>query len=164
MKGSLGQAPTTGRPGRAVTTRGSTAAAHSPTPPAGYDASELDSSIKKYLVVCERTIRHAEHIGKQVSTYLERLDSAPAGPDGTMADASQATTLLERLTKAGLNLVKATDELSRLRSFLAGGPDSRPDLSGSGEAELRKMLLVAVLALGWKVTDGAGRAIEVEAL
>jgi hypothetical protein len=76
-----------------------------------------------------------------------------------VADAEVATMLLERLSKAGLNMVKALDEMSRLRSFLAGGPDHRSDLSVHSEVELRGMLVMAVEALGWKVIDGAGRHV-----
>ena len=138
-------------------------ASHAPPPPAGYEPGKLDGSIRKYLAVCERTIRHAESLGTQVSAYLKRLAGAPAGNDGAMADANQATILLERLTKAGLNMVKATDELTRLRSFLAGGPDSRPDLTIRGEIELRGIILAAVRDMGWSIMDAKGKPIEIEA-
>jgi hypothetical protein len=55
--------------------------------------------------------------------------------------------------------VKALDELTRLRSFVAGGPDSRPDLTVRSEIELRAILIQGVQAFGLRVVDKAGHDI-----
>jgi hypothetical protein len=159
VKGNSTQVVDTGRPGGRLGT--SVPVSHSPQPPAGYEPEKLDGSLTKYLAVCESTIRHLESLGKQVERHVQRLEEAADGPEHD--DVEHATVLFERLTKAGLNLVKATDELSRLRSFLAGGPDSRPDLSNRGEIELMEILFDAIRSRGWQVvtTDHVPVTIEV---
>lgn len=150
--------PATSRTGRADQ---ALAAAHSPLPPAGYEPTELDRVIKHHIAVAERTIRHADQLGKKADAAIERLSLEAPGADA-LADVETLTALNEKQSKAALNLVKATDELSRLRSFLAGGPDSRPDLSSRGEVELTVILVKAIRAKGWKVVDEAGAEISVE--
>jgi hypothetical protein len=161
VKGNLGPTADTGRPGRAALP----ALAHSPiSPPAGYEPDKLDTTIRSYVGACEKNIRTAESLGTKVEAAITALINLPAttAPDAIVAEANMLTKLHERMTKASLNLVKSTDELTRLRSFLAGGPDSRPDLTVRGEIELRGLLLVAVKQLGWSVRDAAGKAIDVE--
>lgn len=160
--GAPGHAPETGRPGRAVTTRGTTAAAQAPNvPPAGYDAHALDKTILSYLATIEKSIRIAESLGTKVeqavTTLCEQITGTP------QEQAELLTTLHDRLAKANLNLVKSTDELTRLRSFLAGGPTDRKNLDVTGEVELRSLLVVAVKQLGWTVIDAGGKPIDVEA-
>lgn len=62
-----------------------------------------------------------------------------------MADLSG---FLERFSKVSLNLTKALDEGSRLRSFLGGGPDSRPDMASLSDKELLDILVQAAVARG----------------
>lgn len=147
-----------GRPGRPVTTRGKAAAGPSPLPPAGYEARALDETLSRYVSVCERTIRHADDLGAKVTAVLQALAASPAGPDA-VEDAERMSILFERLSKAGLNLVKATDELTRLRSFVSGGPDRRADLTVAGEVQLRAIVLAGIKALGWAVADGDGSPV-----
>lgn len=154
-----------GRPGRAVTTRGSSAAAHAPaTTPAGYEPAELDTMLRSYVAAAEKSIRITESIGTKaeeaVTALIEQVKKA-TDFDGALMTADALTKLHERLTKANLNLVKSTDELTRLRSFLAGGPDSRPDLTVKGEIELRAILFAAVKAQGFKLVNADG--VEVAA-
>jgi len=160
MGESAVQATATGRPGRAVTTRGNAAPAQSsPLTPAGYESTQLDESLRAYVATCERSIRTAESLGKKVeeavTTLVEQIQGSPE------EKAELLTKFHERLSKANLNLVKSTDELTRLRSFLAGGPDSRPDLTVKGEIELRAILFAAVKSQGFRIVTEAG--VEVEA-
>jgi len=118
-----------------------------------YDPTDLDRSIRRYVGVAERNIAAMETLGGQITPLLEVLKPVL---DGTAAPAAletieRVTVIYDRLVKAGLNLTKATDELSRLRSFLSGGPDSRPDLTAASEIELRAILVAAVKKLG--ITD-----------
>lgn len=162
MKGNIGPTADTGRPGGAVTTRGDTAPASSPSlPPAGYEPSALDQTIRSHVAACQKAVRIAEVIGDRVETAVNDLVTQIAGTPEEKAEL--LTKLHERLSKATLNLVKSTDELTRLRSFLAGGPDHREDINVKGELEIRVQLLAAIQALGWRVTDADGRAIEVAA-
>jgi len=118
-----------------------------------YDPAELDRSVRRYVGVAERNIEAMEHLGEQIKPLLEVLKPVLAGTQaGDALDSVERVTIIyDRLVKAGLNLVKATDELSRLRSFLSGGPDSRPDLTSASEIELRAILVEAVTKLG--ITD-----------
>ena len=92
-------------------------------------------------------MRLLEVMGPKLAAILDSVAALPAGPDA-LGDAESLTLLYDRMTKAGLSIVRALDELSRLRSFLAGGPDSRPDLSHRGEHELRQLLLDACDKMG----------------
>jgi hypothetical protein len=161
VKGNIGPKADTGRPGREVAVRQTSTPSLSPSPPAGYEPGALDKTISSYIGAAERSIRIAESLSRKVETAVTALATSTSGlPED---DAELMTRLHERLSKACLNLVKSTDELTRLRSFLAGGPDSRPDLTVRGEIELRSLLVVAVKQLGWRVTDADGKPIAVEA-
>lgn len=126
-----------------------TASSLEQAPPAGYEASKLDDTLRSYVAVAEKSIRHAESLGKRVEKVLDELAKTPAAAD----QAGEVTMLYDRMTKASLQIVKAMDELTRLRSFLAGGPDSRPDLTVKGELDLRAIVLTAVKTLGLKVVE-----------
>jgi hypothetical protein len=121
-------------------------AALSPSLPAGYAPEDLDKSLRKYISVCEANIRHAASLSKRVEGSLAALETVKV--EDPVAHANTLTTMYDRMIKAGMNAVKAIDELSRLRSFLAGGPDSRPDLTIKGEVELRHMIVSAVKQMG----------------
>ena len=118
-----------------------------------YDPADLDRSVRRYVGVAERNILAMETLGKQITPLLEVLrpvlDETKAGD--AMDSVERVTIIYDRLVKAGLNLVKAVDELQRLQSFLGGGPDSRPDLSSLSEIELRAIVVESVRALG--ITD-----------
>jgi hypothetical protein len=130
-------------------------------PPAGYEPTQLDTTIRSHIAACEKAVRIAESLGPKVEEAVNQIvNGQMAGTPEVKADL--LSKLHERLSKATLNLVKSTDELSRLRSFLAGGPDSRPDLSARGERELRVLLFKAILQLGWRVIDDKGQVIDAE--
>jgi hypothetical protein len=122
-----------------------------PGPLVAYDAASLDKSVRRYVGVAERNIELSESVSDQLPALLEKLKTALAGSDEAFEDTERLSIVYDRFVKAGLNLVKAVDELSRLRSFLSGGPDSRPDLSSMSEVELRQIVVTAVRALG--ITD-----------
>lgn len=134
--------------GTAIAARNGTAVAL-PGPrdlPAGYSPGELDNTIKKYVAVAETNIRHASLLEKRVQEALENVNVADA--EDRLDYANKVTILWERLAKTGMALTKALDELTRLRSFIAGGPDSRPDLTVKGELQLQGIILQAVKMIG----------------
>lgn len=121
-------------------------------PVVAYDARSLRLNVRRYVDIAESNLLALETVGAQMRPLLETLR------DAIDRDAVEGTVTLERisivwdrLVKAQTNLVKATDGLARLESFLDGGPDSRPDLSSMGENELRAIVVSAVRALG--ITD-----------
>lgn len=126
-------------------------------PATAYDAAALTASVRRYVGVAERNLAAMEELGNQIQPLLERVkplleQSAPAA---ALDDAERVTIVYDRLVKAGLNLVKATDELSRLTSFLSGGPDSRPDLTAMSEVELRQILIEQAEKLGLRIVPAA---------
>lgn len=122
-----------------------TAPRHREGPVVGYDAAHLAASIRRYVGVAEKNLATLEQLEPKMVAAIRAVVDAPAG--AALEDAEAVTAIYDRLVKAGLNLVKATDELSRLQSFLSGGPDSRPDLSSLSEIELRAIVRDAVKKL-----------------
>lgn len=122
-------------------------------PRAAYDPVALGESLRRYAKAAEKNLALLDSFGDQIQPLLDKLKPLleSSGPLDVRDDVDRVTIVYDRMVKAGLNLVKATDELSRLQSFLSGGPDTRPDLSSLGEIELRTMLREAIRALG--VTD-----------
>ncbi|MCI0632776.1 MAG: hypothetical protein L0206_02490, partial [Actinobacteria bacterium] len=124
-----------------------------PGPAVAYDAHALGLSVRRYVSSAERNLAILDDLGHQIEPLVAKLkpllESSPAA--AAFDDIERVTIVYDRLVKAGLNLVKATDELSRLQSFLSGGPDSRPDLTSASEIELRAIVVQAVRALG--ITD-----------
>lgn len=116
------------------------ALAHRGGPVVGFDPVALDEQIRRYVGIAERNASIVEELGPVLAEKI-RAETATL-------DAESTSIIYDRLVKADLNLVKATDELSRLRSFLSGGPDTRPDLSSLGENELTQLFVGAVRALG----------------
>lgn len=114
----------------------------------GYEAKALDTAIGKLKAKVETNLRLCEALTPRVEAALAALENFTVVAGTEVEHAGQITVLYDRMTKAALNLVKALDEMSRLRSFVAGGPDTRPDLSSASEVELRAMLLVGIKALG----------------
>jgi hypothetical protein len=131
--------------------------------PAGFQPEDLDAAVRSHVAAASTAIRHAESLGKRVEVALANLEKhtlqGSGDLDTALAEANALTTLFDRQSKASLNLVKALDELTRLRSFVAGGPDSRPDLTVRSEIELRAILIQGVQAFGLRVVDKAGHDI-----
>lgn len=122
-------------------------------PQTAVDPAALAQSVRRYVGVADRNIAAMEALGEQITPLLEKVKPLleRSNPDAALDDAERVTIVYDRLVKAGLNLVKATDELHRLQSFMQGGPDSRPDLTGASEVELRRIVVAAVRTLG--ITD-----------
>lgn len=118
-----------------------------------YDPAALDRSVRRYVSVAEKNIAAMEALGDQITPILDKVKPLleQSAPGAALDDAERVTIVYDRLVKAGLNLVKAVDELHRLQSFMSGGPDSRPDLTALGEIELRKMLIDTAEKLGLKL-------------
>ena len=109
-------------------------------PVVGYDPVALDEQIRRYIGIAERNSKIVEELGPVLADKI-RAETATL-------DAESTSIIYDRLVKADLNLVKATDELSRLRSFLSGGPDTRPDLSSLSEVELTGIFIGMIRTLG----------------
>ncbi len=136
--GNASTLPAPGRPGRA--------GASVPAQPTGYQPESLDKAIARHIAVAERAINQVEALGERVQVALDALRDTQQKPGNEVRALEQAellTVLFDRMSKATMNVVKATDELSRLRSFVAGGPDSRPDLGDLSDAELAAIVLGA---------------------
>ncbi len=118
-------------------------------PLVGFDAAHLDAQIARYVRIAERNAQTVEELGPQLAAKVK----AEIGG----LDAEATSIIYDRLVKADLNLVKATDELARLRSFMSGGPDSRPDLSSLSEIELRGVVIGLLRAIG---PDEARQLVE----
>jgi hypothetical protein len=110
----------------------------------GYDATQLDPLIADYIAVVERAVGQVKALGDKLEPLIKNAD---------LDDPAAATLLYDRMAKAALNVTKALDELSRLRSFVDGGPDSSKELTAKSEVELRAMLLTALPKLGLRVVD-----------
>lgn len=118
----------------------------------GFEAEVLDPVIAAALDRLTKAVKDVETVRGTLEPHLamlqERLVAQLAA--GNIADATllaQAERLIEWLgsyAKTALTLGKLVDETSRLRSFAAGGADSRPDLSGMSEADLAKIVRDAV--------------------
>jgi hypothetical protein len=118
----------------------------------GYQPEELDALLHRYLTQAEQFLKMGQSLTAQTENALKVIASADDPGWKTPAEAGEAlTNWLDRLARAGANVVKALDQLSRLRSFLAGGPDSRPDLSSRGEQDLRRMLEETLSRMGHRM-------------
>lgn len=80
----------------------------------------------------------------QLTELGERLTAMLAA--GTLDEAGITTRVsrlvdwLEKYGRTSLTLTKVLDEVARLRSFVAGGADSRPDLSSLSDVELARII------------------------
>ena len=142
------QSPAPGRPGRAVVPN-RLASAHAHTP-ASYDPDALDRPIQAALGVTDKHIAIATRLGKKVEEAMTRLEKDDfSQTEDALELMNSMVTFHEKMSRSGAQLVKCIDDLSRLRSFVSGGPDSRPDLSSKGELELMEMLRDAADKLGF---------------
>ena len=119
----------------------------------------MDPILAKHISACEVSIHGVNSLKTILEQAIANLQLAAPGTD-SVQEAERVAAIFEKVSRASLNLVKATDELTRLRSFLDGGPDSRPDLTSRGELELRVIVLKAVQQLGWKIVEQDGKAVE----
>lgn len=84
----------------------------------------------------------AEHREGKVRLNDEGVAIPPPNIGDVSKAATQVSQVVERINKMQLNSVKAADDATRLRSFLAGDQD-RGDLDGLGERDLRRIIVEA---------------------
>ena len=164
--------PATGRPGVAVAPlnvpqgKGAVTAQSAAETNTGYDPDLLDGPLRAAIAVTNKHVAIAESLADKVTEALAGLASyrldTPEDRIQALAQADAMVTMHEKMARSGAQLVKAIDELSRLRSFIAGGPDSRPDLSSKGEKELMTMLKAAADGLGLQLVPKSS-VVDVEA-
>lgn len=148
MKGNSTTEGTTGSPGRGDVVLG--------LRPRPLPSETIEATLAEQVDLCKSTIEYAQKIGKRLEIALLALgdDSGPS--------LIESVELYERMSKAATNFVRALDDLARLRSFMDGGPDSRPDLSKKGEQDLAQLVLKSIVQLGWRVVDGVGTPVVVQ--
>lgn len=115
---------------------------------AGFAPEALDPALEAARARMTSVIVDVERIRAGLEPCLDKLRSALEarlaagtleGPE-LAAEADRQISWLERYAKVAGTFVKIVDETARLRSFLAGGADSRPDLSSLSDMELRKAI------------------------
>lgn len=132
----------------------------------GYVPAYLDKSIADYIASCEQNVSVILRLSDQLQASLHRLDGflasqQDADKNEALKTASMLASIFERVARGSSALVRSADELSRLRSFASGGPDSRPDLTVRSEIELRAMLFHAVKGIGCSIVDAQGKPLEI---
>lgn len=143
--------PAPGVSGRAVSANAASAPAHSTS---GLAPGALDTPLAGYVEYAARMIATSKAIEKRTAETLRRLDEAPPGED-LLDEADTLVGLHLKAAQASTGLVKAVDGLARLQSFMAGGPDSRPDLSSKSEGALLELLVTKLDAMGYEVVPKA---------
>jgi hypothetical protein len=115
---------------------------------AGFDATALDPAIAAARDRLSKVIADVERIRGTIEPHLEevrrRFEALLAQPDLATVDLVMQTERLvdwlERYAKVAMAFTKITDDATRLRSFVAGGADSRPDLASLSDSELANLL------------------------
>lgn len=147
MKGNSTSEGTTGSPGWGDVVQ---QPRPRPLPP-----ETIDSTLKEQADLCKASIDYAQKLGKRLELALEH-DDGKLYEEGNL---SESVRIYEQMSRATVNFTRALNDLARLRSFMDGGPDSRPDLTRKGEQDLVQMVLAAATALGWKLVNGSGAPI-----
>ena len=120
---------------------------------AGFQPEALDPALAAARDRLTKVVADVERIRAglepQLDLMRQRLDKALEDPTAITdevlnANINRQLVWLESYAKISLTFTKVVDESSRLRSFLAGGADSRPDLSSLSDTELRKLIKSAV--------------------
>lgn len=115
---------------------------------AGFDAEALDPAIAAARERLSQVIIDVERVRGGLEPHLNevRLRLERQLADGNLADADllarteRLIDWLERYAKVSLTFTKVVDEATRLRSFVAGGADSRPDLSSLSDSQLLEII------------------------
>ena len=122
---------------------------------AGFAPEALDPALEAARARLTAVVVDVERIRgglePQLDLIRQRLERALQDPGGITdevlsANINRQLGWLETYARASLTFTKVVDEVARLRSFLAGGADSRPDLSSLSDVELRKVIKNAVTA------------------
>lgn len=117
---------------------------------AGFDAEALDPAIKNAIDRLDKIIVDVERIRGAAEPLLDRMRErveklvAETTADTPVPELALAlgslVDHLERYARVALNFTKVVDEGARLRSFVAGGSDSKPDLSSMSDVDLAKYI------------------------
>jgi hypothetical protein len=83
------------------------------------------------------------HLDEMRRRLVEQLTGGSVTDPQLLIVVEQLVGHLEKYARIALSLTKVTDEAARLRSFVAGGADQRPDLSSLSDAELSEVVLNA---------------------
>jgi len=120
---------------------------------AGFAAESLDSTIQAGIVTLGKCVGDVEHVRSTLERPLAavrvRLNRMLQQPEGSVPDATVFAACenliewLEKYARTSLNLAKLVDETARLRSFVSGGADSRPDIANLSDAALAEIVLSA---------------------
>lgn len=110
----------------------------------GFDPAALDPAITAARERLTTVIADVETIRTSLSPQLvevknrlrAQLDSGTLNDAGLMTAVERQIEWLEKYARVAASFTKVLDEAARLRSFLAGGADSRPDLASLGDADL----------------------------
>jgi len=115
---------------------------------AGFAPEALDPALEAARARLTSVVVDVERIRGGLEPCLDKLRQALEarlaagtleGPE-LAAEADRQITWLERYARVAATFTKIVDETARLRSFLAGGADSRPDLASLSSVELRKVI------------------------
>ncbi len=114
---------------------------------AGYDPTGLDPIIGGLLGTAQTAAEHFNEmlpLMKQAGEKLKEAMDADVPAEFVGAQASQAAGAVEKASRVVVQLAKALDGLSRLRSLLSGGPDQRIEqIQHMSERELMMLVLKA---------------------
>lgn len=114
----------------------------------GFVPERLDPAIDGAIDRLTKAVTDVERIRGGIEPLLDKVreDLARRLEEGTItipvavAEAERMIEWLERYAKTTLVLAKVTDETARLRSFVAGGADSRPDLASLSDSQLFELV------------------------
>jgi hypothetical protein len=118
---------------------------------AGFAPEKLDPIVEAFFASLKTGQDELEKIRPVIVRLSERVlaevETIGSDPEAREALHDRLLGRLERYSKLLLNFSKSADELTRLRSFVAGGADSRPDLGDLDDQELEKLVLNAAKGL-----------------
>ena len=122
---------------------------------AGFQPEALDETLSAARDRLAKVVADVEKVRSAVEPQLDILKSrlAKALEDPTAlsdealnAGVNRQLAWLETYAKVAITFTKVVDEVARLRNFLAGGSDSRPDLSSLSSTDLLKVIKTAAAA------------------
>lgn len=116
-----------------------------------FEPEALDPAIVGAIDRLTKTVADVERIRGGIEPLLDKVregliaDLAAGTMVGPLlrAETERLIEWLDKYAKTALNLAKLTDETARLRSFVAGGADSRPDLASLSDSQLAEIVNTA---------------------
>lgn len=113
----------------------------------GFAPEALDPALEAARDRLTKVIADVERVRGTLEPQLDAIRSRLTAqltsetPDATlMANAERLIEWLEKYARVALNFTKVVDEAARLRSFIAGGADSRPDIASLSDVDLLKKI------------------------